>query len=161
MEFAITAGFRLMTPATNEKRQESVYFTKEGWLLVYLAVGAAGMIGALVRYVVGLVVPAAWLGGVPLGTLLVNWTGSFLLSWLTVVFTRRPSWPPWLKTAATTGFIGSYTTFSTLSVECVEWMEQGRFGMAAVYIAASLFGGLAAAWAGYVAAHPKRKEEIA
>ncbi|WP_025038945.1 CrcB family protein [Geobacillus sp. FW23] len=121
----------------------------------------SGMIGALVRYVVGLVVPAAWLGGVPLGTLLVNWTGSFLLSWLTVVFTRRPSWPPWLKTAATTGFIGSYTTFSTLSVECVEWMEQGRFGMAAVYIAASLFGGLAAAWAGYVAAHPKRKEEIA
>ncbi|AKM20009.1 camphor resistance protein CrcB [[Flavobacterium] thermophilum] len=128
--------------------------------MVYLAVGAAGMIGALVRYVVGLVVPAAWLGGVPLGTLLVNWTGSFLLSWLTVVFTRRPSWPSWLKTAATTGFIGSYTTFSTLSVECVEWMEQGRFGMAAVYIAASLFGGLLASWAGYAAAQPERKEGI-
>lgn len=129
--------------------------------MVYLAVGAAGMIGALVRYVVGLVVPAAWLGGVPLGTLLVNWTGSFLLSWLTVVFTRRPAWPPWLKTAVTTGFVGSYTTFSTLSVECVELLEHRQWGTAAVYIAASLFGGLFAAWAGCAAAHLKRKEEMA
>ncbi|MBB6282568.1 fluoride efflux transporter CrcB [Geobacillus subterraneus] len=120
--------------------------------MAYLAVGIAGMVGALVRYVVGLGVPAAWLGGVPLGTLLVNWTGAFLLSWLAVVFTRRPAWPPWWKTAVTTGFVGSYTTFSTLSVECVELLEQGRWGMAAVYIAASLFGGLAASWTGYALA---------
>lgn len=129
--------------------------------MVYLAIGIAGMIGALVRYVLGLVVPAAAIGGFPLGTLVINWTGSFLLSWLTVFFTRRPAWPPWLKTAMTTGFVGSYTTFSTLSVECVELMEQGRFGMAALYIAASLFGGLFASWAGYAAAQLERKEEMA
>ncbi|KDE46497.1 chromosome condensation protein CrcB [Geobacillus sp. CAMR12739] len=128
--------------------------------MVYFAVGIAGMIGALVRYGLGLVVPAAAVGGFPLGTLFINWTGSFLLSWFTVMFTRRPAWPPWLKTAVTTGFVGSYTTFSTLSVECVELMEQGRFGMAAVYIAASLFGGLLASWAGYAAAQPERKEGI-
>ncbi|AGT33041.1 chromosome condensation protein CrcB [Geobacillus genomosp. 3] len=127
--------------------------------MVYLAVGIAGMIGALVRYGLGLVVPAAH--GFPFATLVINWTGSFSLSWLTVVFTRRPAWPPWLKTAVTTGFVGSYTTFSTLSVECVELLEHRQWGAAAVYIAASLFGGLFAAWAGCAAAHLKRKEEMA
>ncbi|NNU83241.1 CrcB family protein [Geobacillus sp. BMUD] len=127
--------------------------------MVYLAVGIAGMIGALVRYGLGLLVPAAH--GFPFATLFINWTGSFLLSWLTVTFTRRPAWPPWLQTAMTTGFVGSYTTFSTLSVECVELLKQGRWGMAAGYIAASLFGGLTAAWAGSAAAHPKRKGEMA
>ncbi|ABO67975.1 MULTISPECIES: fluoride efflux transporter FluC [Geobacillus] len=131
--------------------------------MVYVAVGIAGMIGALVRYALGLAVPAAAVGGFPLGTLLMNWTGAFLLSWLTVVFTCRPTWPTWWKTAMTTGFVGSYTTFSTLSVECVELMEQGAWGAAAVYIAASLFGGLFASWAGYAAAQRSdggRKEGV-
>nr|WP_313779642.1 CrcB family protein [Paenibacillus larvae] len=65
-------------------------------------------------------------------------------------------WSPRLQLAINTGFIGSFTTFSTFSVETVELFRGGEIGMAIAYVLLSLWGGLGLAWAGFALA--KRKE---
>jgi CrcB protein len=122
----------------------------EGGLSVVLliAVGVAGMIGALLRYSLGLLVDGWWVGAFPLGTLLINIIGSFALGWLTAWANRVGNVPAWVKPGIGTGLIGSFTTFSTFSVETVTLVQQQLWGDAALYVGLSLFGGLFFAWAG-------------
>ena len=133
-----------------------------GNVLIYVAIGIAGMLGALLRYYVGIWVPTAWIWGFPLGTLLINLVGSFLLGWFTIWSTRIPSMPPWLKTGIATGFIGSFTTFSTFSVDLLELIQRHAWIMALVYLLLSLWGGLFFSWSGYRIANSfteKKKEK--
>ena len=80
-------------------------------------------------------------GRLPLGTLLVNVSGSFLLGLLWGVA------PP-ASTVLGTGALGAFTTFSSFSREVVALVEEGRRTTAAAYVAASCGFGLAAAAAG-------------
>ncbi|CAM4091153.1 fluoride efflux transporter FluC [Mesobacillus thioparans] len=109
--------------------------------MVYLLVGAAGFLGASLRYCVGVFLfheSTVF----PFATLTVNLLGSFLLAWLTTGLLIRFSLPSHIKTALGTGFVGSFTTFSTLSVETVNLFLHGKLVLAFLYIAASIFGGL-------------------
>lgn len=109
--------------------------------MVYLLVGAAGFLGASLRYGVGVFLfheSTVF----PYATLTVNLLGSFLLAWLTTGLLVRFSLPAHVKTAIGTGFVGSFTTFSTLSLETVNLLLHGKIVLALVYIAASIFGGL-------------------
>jgi CrcB protein len=115
----------------------------------YLLVGLAGIAGALLRFFVGMILPADHFAGYPLGTLLVNWIGCFLLSWLTIWSTRVIDLSEPLRLALTTGLLGSFTTFSTLSVEVIELFRGGAWEMAVSHVLLHLFGGLLFAWGGY------------
>lgn len=112
--------------------------------LLYVGVAAAGSVGAGARFVVDGVLQARRSTGgrwaaLPLGTPLINVTGSLLLGALTglVIFHGAPD--AW-RVVAGTGFCGGYTTFGTASVETVRLAQERRSGLAAL----TAFGTLAA-----------------
>lgn len=113
------------------------------WL--YVGLGSAG--GGMLRYWLGALMTART-GEAFWGILGINVSGSFalglLLGWLGDGSARSPLVP-----LLGTGVLGGYTTFSTFSVQALQLLQQGRTGMAAFYVAASVVGGVAAAWAGY------------
>lgn len=113
-----------------------------------LGVGLAGAIGALSRYGLDGLISERFPGTFPLGTFVVNVTGSFLLGLVFVVLTERVAASPALRTTITIGLIGAYTTFSTFSFETVRLIEDGALGTAALNVVATLAIGLFAVWAG-------------
>ncbi|WP_082233023.1 fluoride efflux transporter CrcB [Halobacillus massiliensis] len=116
--------------------------------MTYILVAIAGFLGAVLRYSVGVLMYDADTF-FPFSTLTVNLLGSFLLAWFTFKLFHDFHISPKLKTAIGTGFVGSFTTFSTLSVETVELAERGSFLLAALYVAVSIAGGLLLSRAGF------------
>jgi CrcB protein len=110
--------------------------------LIYLFIGIGGIVGSLLRYCLATVTSYLWNEDFPLGTLLINVTGAFLLGWFTNRFVVRQKLHPYFLTAFTSGVVGSYTTFSTFCVDTVKLIEQGAYISGLLYMAASLFGGL-------------------
>ncbi|WP_114571275.1 fluoride efflux transporter CrcB [Exiguobacterium flavidum] len=117
--------------------------------MLYLLVGLAGICGALARYGVGLAVGQFASGPFPLATLLINLAGCFLLGYATHFLFKTKVLHSYAVTALGTGFIGSFTTFSTFSVETVTLMRESRFLLAGLYVALSLFGGLLFSYLGF------------
>ena len=113
-----------------------------------LGVAVAGALGALARYGLGSVISERYAGVFPLGTFVINVTGSFLLGFLFVVLTERTGLSPALRTSVTIGFLGAYTTFSTFTLETYRLVEDGALGMAALNALGSLAVGLVAVWLG-------------
>lgn len=111
----------------------------------YLWVALAGAAGAVTRYAIAVAFGTQIF---PWATLGVNITGSFLVGFVVTLATER-SLSPELATAVIVGFIGAFTTFSTFAWEGFVLGRTDRAGIAAVYVAVSIVGGLAAAWAGY------------
>jgi fluoride exporter len=107
----------------------------------------AGGGGAIVRYVIDSQVRARWPVSFPIGTLLINISGSLLLGVLTGLVIAHGASSD-LKTIAGTGFCGGYTTFSAASVETVRLGEQRRWVACLSYAAGSLVLALLAAGAG-------------
>lgn len=114
----------------------------------YAAVGTAGALGASARYIITVMVPAE--SGFPLATLLVNLIGAFLLTFTGFYLFQRIKIPDTLKTAVSIGFLGSFTTFSALSLETVSLLENGRLLTAAAYVLLSISGGVLMSYAGYL-----------
>lgn len=115
-----------------------------------LLVMAGGAVGALARYTAGLLfsqlrISAVW------ATLAVNVSGSFALGFLLALLISRSSTNDALHLAAGVGFLGSFTTFSTVMGDTVFLVQQGSLGMAAFNLGASLALGLAAAASGFYA----------
>jgi CrcB protein len=127
--------------------------------VAYLLIGIAGIMGALLRYIVGIYFHHWWLYDFPLATLMTNLSGSFILGWLTTFLPHIKSLHPNIKTALGTGLIGSYTTFSTFSVETVKLMEATKWGTAFLYVLLSLVGGFLFSWLGYKTGQIKNKKE--
>jgi CrcB protein len=111
----------------------------------FLLVFAAGGLGASVRYLVGL-----WIGprAFPYATLVVNLVGSFLIALVLEVSLRITSFPPILRLALTTGFLGGLTTYSSFNYETTTLAAQGSSGRALLNVAATLIGCLLAGLAG-------------
>ena len=107
---------------------------------IVLAVGVASALGGLARYALGGVIANRSSGGFPWETFIVNITGAFVLGFLFTLFSDRFVVSPWLRTALLVGFLGSYTTFSTWTLESYRLLEDG----AQAYALANLFGSLAA-----------------
>jgi len=115
-----------------------------------LAIAVAGALGALVRYWLDGVVSRRTGGGFPWGTFAINVTGSFLLGLAFSLLTERYRVDPWVRSAVMIGFLGAYTTFSTLSLETYRLLEDGALGLAFANAAGSLAAGLAALYVGVV-----------
>ena len=89
----------------------------------------------------------------PWATLAVNVSGSFVLAVLLVLVLDL--WPPrrYVRPFVATGFLGAYTTFSSLAVEVDQLLSDGAFRTASVYLALTLVAGLGAAWLGLLLGH--------
>jgi CrcB protein len=119
----------------------------------YLLVGLGGFIGANARFVVARLVGTLFETRFPLGTFVINISGSFLLGVLGTVVTQKvmPSSES-MRLALGVGFLGAYTTFSTFEFETHALLEDGSWLTATTNIFASLFVGLVAVRAGIVLA---------
>ena len=114
-----------------------------------LAVSAGAAIGGLSRWLAGLWLNAQW-NGFPLGTLLVNCVGGFLVGIALMWFTRSPN--ELMRLLLVTGFLGGLTTFSAYSVESLILLQRGLWGLAAAHTLAHVGGALACAVLGFAAA---------
>ena len=79
-----------------------------------VGIALAGSLGALARYGVDGLVSQHTHGAFPWGTFVVNVSGSFALGFLFVLLAERSTLDPSVRSAITIGFLGAYTTFSTL-----------------------------------------------
>ena len=110
-----------------------------------VAVMIGGAAGALARWAVELAVPSV--GGFPLATLLINVTGAFALGLLGVLLWERLAPTRYLRPLLGIGFLGAYTTFSTMAIEGVRLLDGRRPGLAVSYWLATLLGGqMAGVW---------------
>ncbi|WP_374008809.1 fluoride efflux transporter CrcB [Leifsonia sp. LS-T14] len=122
--------------------------------LLVIAVAAAGGVGAVARLVFDGAL-RSWLRvGYPIGTTIINVTGSFLLGLVTGLALAHGLPAEW-RAVLGTGFLGGYTTFSTASYETVRLAQQRRYRAALVNGIGMLALALAAAglglWLGQLA----------
>ena len=117
-----------------------------------LAIGLAGALGALSRHQVESFVNRHWGDAFPWGTFAVNLSGSFVLGVLVGVFARRLDVPLWLQAGATVGFLGAFTTFSTLSLQVYRSTATGHLLAGAANALGSLAAGTLALYAGILLA---------
>jgi CrcB protein len=116
---------------------------------VLAAIGIAGALGASARYGIEQAFPAGS-AGFPWATLLINVSGSLALGLFLVIVIERLRPHRYLRPFVATGFIGSFTTFSTFAIEIDLLIKNGHIATAAVYMGATLVVGLFAAWLGVV-----------
>lgn len=98
-------------------------------LWIVLALSAAGGFGAVCRLVLDGVLKARVRVAYPLGTTIINISGSFLLGFATG-FALSVFLPTEWRLIVGTGFLGGYTTFSTASFETVRLAQDGRYAAA-------------------------------
>lgn len=114
-------------------------------ILLLVIFGAAG---TLARYGLQGLVQYRTGPGFPSGTLVVNLTGCFLLGLVGQFALHRLAFPPEWRIGITLGFFGAFTTFSTFGWETVKMLEDGEWLKAALYVGASVIGGVLAALMG-------------
>ena len=119
-------------------------------LLWYVALGSA--VGGVSRFALSNFIQQR-AGVFPVGTLVVNITGSLALGFLLRYALGSTSVSAETRALLTTGFCGGYTTFSAFSYETIKLIEDGDHRRAAVYVVASVVLSLAATFLGIVAAN--------
>jgi len=113
-----------------------------------IGIMVAGSLGAGSRYWVDGFVSHHTQGHLPWGTLVVNLTACLLLGVLFTLATERVVMSPSMRLTLTAGFVGSYSTFSTLMLESVRLAEDGAYGWALANSAGSMVLGASAVVAG-------------
>lgn len=116
--------------------------------MLYVMIGLGGMIGSLLRYFLSVSALSLWGEGFPVGTLMANLLGAFALGCLAKSKAVSRKLPPHIVNGIGTGIIGSFTTFSTFSLETMQLVEQNHLFIAFLYVILSLLGGLFSAWLG-------------
>jgi len=109
--------------------------------------GGAG--GSLARYLLGTAIMNRAGIRFPLGTVLINLTGSFLIGLLMTIFTERLPHPN-LRLLVVVGFLGGYTTFSSFEWETLGLVRDGERWLGLLNVVGSVVFGYAAVWLGAV-----------
>jgi len=111
-------------------------------------VAAGGALGAILRFVsssfFNLFYP-----NLPIGTFFINVLGSFIIGLLINTLEMRSSSEIFIKYFLIIGVLGSYTTFSSFSYEVIELYNNKKLLLSIIYILASVFSCIVAAYAGY------------
>ena len=115
-------------------------------LLWYVALGSA--VGGVSRYALSMFIQQRASSTFPIGTLIVNVTGSLVLGFVLRYALGSPSVSAEVRALLTTGFCGGYTTFSTFSYETIKLIEDGDYGQASGYVIASVVLSLVAMFVG-------------
>jgi fluoride exporter len=111
----------------------------------------AGAVGTGARYLIALWAAQRLGSAFPHGTLIVNLIGCFAIAAL-MHAALVLGWPPTVRAAATIGFIGGMTTYSSFNYETMRLFEEGAPSAAFVNVGVTVIGGLVAGWLGLVAA---------
>ncbi len=111
-------------------------------------VGLAGFFGAISRYLLYLLEPSIHTQNFPYGTLFINLIGCLVAGILFGIATRvSPEYKHYI-TLILIGFVGSFTTFSTFSVETLNLIETSSFTKVSLSVGANVIGGIFMVWIG-------------
>ncbi|BCZ49238.1 putative fluoride ion transporter CrcB [Clostridium gelidum] len=111
--------------------------------IIYVGIG--GCIGASIRYLITMQSSKLFNSNIPLGTLIANVLGGFLIGVIMEISMSTNLISPNLKLFLTTGIMGGLTTFSTFSYETISLISNGNYllGIGNVFLNLSLsFGGV-------------------
>jgi fluoride exporter len=118
----------------------------------YVMVMIGGAAGSLTRYVVGNAIVNRVGGRFPLGTVVINITGSFLIGFIMTLLTERLNPHPIWRLLLVVGFLGGYTTFSSFEWETLGLVRDGSRWLGLINMAGSVLLGYIAVWLGVMAA---------
>ncbi|MDI6727676.1 MAG: fluoride efflux transporter CrcB [Thermodesulfovibrionales bacterium] len=113
-------------------------------MINYLIIGAGGFIGAIARYAIGVWIGQKWGRSFPLGTFVINVSGSFFIGLIMSLFTERFMVNPQWRLLLVVGFLGAYTTFSTFEYETGRLVKDGEWLVASMNVILSVFVGFVA-----------------
>jgi fluoride exporter len=103
-----------------------------------LLVAVGGAVGSVARYLMASSIQTATGWAFPLGTVLVNILGCFLIGILYVLLIARPDPRQDLRALLMVGVLGGFTTFSSFSLETVTMAMTGNFGGATLNVVISV-----------------------
>lgn len=126
-----------------ERVMGGVLFNKYTWVVV------GGGLGSLLRYLVQGWGQALTKGTFPLGTLVVNVAGCFVIGALNMVFAERIPIPMEYRVGLTVGVLGGFTTFSSFGWETFSMANDGQGLRAMMNMLLSITLGFLAVWLGY------------
>jgi fluoride exporter len=112
----------------------------------YLMVALGGALGSVARFGISNLIAQRYTGAFPLGTAIVNVTGSFAIGYLASAMTTESARAFWMI-----GICGGYTTFSAFSLQNLQLLQSGHYLSAALNTILSVALCMAAVWAGFVA----------
>ena len=123
-------------------------------MLNYLWVGLGGALGSIARYWFSGLIARFFGETFPLGTLLVNITGSFVIGFFAMATSPDGRWlvAPGVRTFFMIGICGGYTTFSSFSLQTLNLAQDKEWLFASLNIAGSVLLCLLAVWLGHAAA---------
>jgi CrcB protein len=114
----------------------------------YLVVLAGAGLGGLARYAAGTWIMEKYGGRFPLGTFVINVTGSFLIGVLMTLLTGRSAPHPYWRLFLVVGILGGYTTFSSFEYEAFQAVRGGAPWMGILYVTGSVALGYLGVWLG-------------
>ncbi|GGH98641.1 MULTISPECIES: fluoride efflux transporter CrcB [Mammaliicoccus] len=106
--------------------------------MVYLAIFIGGAFGGGLRYLTSVMIHNTTF---PLSTIIINVLGALLMGVMTSYFISYFKTHPNIKKMITTGFIGAFTTYSSLSLETVVLLKNGHIIIASLYLILSMIFG--------------------
>lgn len=112
----------------------------------YLLVGIGGGLGAIVRFIASKSIGFN-INGFPLSTLIVNWTGCFLVGICYAILRDNPNFMNY-RLLIITGFLGGFTTFSSFGWEALQLLLEGKWKIGMSYILLSNVLGIILVFAG-------------
>lgn len=123
-----------------------------------LLVMIGGFLGAILRFALG-----EWvytINGFPLDTLIINLMGCFFLGWFLTCVSQKKKISPEYTLIVGTGLIGSFTTFSTFSLETINLFQQGLICLGVIYVLGTTVLGLLLVYLGRRLALSKKKAGV-
>lgn len=155
-ELKIGVGVRQNRPGLSGKMTPtctivgSVHRSRESFMLSSLLfVILGGGLGAGLRLLVATYVTRRYGGPFPLGTVLINVTGSFCIGILMTLFLNKPGIPPVWRLFLVTGFLGGFTTFSSFEWETLAAWKGGSPMVALANVFLSVALGFVGVWLGF------------
>ncbi|HEX8833282.1 MAG TPA: fluoride efflux transporter CrcB [Abditibacteriaceae bacterium] len=113
-----------------------------------LLVGMGGFIGSVLRFKIGSLALHSFGPRLPIGTLIVNLVGCFIIGYLTGLIEKRNLLNPEIRLLLITGFLGGFTTFSAFGLDTLSLLRRARLPMALLNVGVSVLGGLFMVWLG-------------
>lgn len=140
------ASFIFRIQLCYKDKAHASFHAQSRWIMNIVAVGIGGIIGAISRYILVIIVSNHWF---PYHTLLCNLIGCFILGWFLTLATTRWKVNASIRLLIATGAIGSFTTFSSFSIEVLQLLQSGHYPAALGYILFTIIGGIILSFTGY------------
>ena len=114
-----------------------------------LIIGLGGFIGTILRFLLSSSIEKSFAASIPIGTILVNLIGCFLIGLLSGYFTQKLGDQTQLFFFLTIGVLGGFTTFSAIAMDSQVFIENGEYLKMLTYISVQAILGIALCLIGY------------